>query len=72
MAFFSGSVLGPPVVLCVCDDLKALFMSDDRQALAYGYVLARIDRSIVTDLLLADQALHEHTQREEALQKAKL
>ncbi|KAJ5598333.1 hypothetical protein N7537_008417 [Penicillium hordei] len=70
MAFLSRSVLGPPVVLCVCDDLKALFVCDDRQALTYGYVLARIDRSIMTDLLLADQALREHTQHEEALQKA--
>ncbi|KAJ5807420.1 hypothetical protein N7447_010876 [Penicillium robsamsonii] len=52
MAFFGGPVLGPPVVLFVCDD---------GQALAYEYVLARIDRSIMTDLLLADQALHEHT-----------
>lgn len=76
MAFFSGSVPRPPVVLCMCENLKtlfvcddgqAIFMCDDRRVLAYDYHFGRVDRSIMTDLLLAEQALREHTQREETL-----
>lgn len=67
MAFFSGSVPRPLVVLCMCENLKSFFVCDDRRDLVYDYVLGRVDRSIMTDLLLADQALREHTQLEETL-----
>lgn len=61
MGLFSGLAFEPA-------DVR--FVSDNDRDLAYGYgltIVHRMDRSTMTDLLLAEQALREQTQREEAL-----
>lgn len=67
MGFFSGPTGSLEVLF---SSPEFLFACDNVENLVYGYewtIVAQIDRSIMTNLLLAEQALREYTQREETL-----